>query len=538
MRLLCKAWLPLAALLVLPALAVAGDQPATKPPSVVFRVRSIDALFEVARFGAGMVDKADFAEQIEQLIKNRDDGIDFKKPIGFYGQFGKDIADATAVLLLPVSDEKALLDALNGFNIQPKKGDDGVYTVQLPNVPVPAFFRFSGGYAYVTAMKKDAITGKLPSPKSVFAAARDTLVSASARLDQIPEGIKGVVLDQLDLKLAEAMEKDEPNETPAQKEFRVRMIKSAGTEFKALIEEGGAVEAAFDIDTKAKKATFEGTLKGKAGTKLAKQIAGLAEQKSLFGGLTANAAMSGLLHVALPPALREALGKALDDEFAKSLKKVDDEGKRQLAEKLIKAISPTLKEGELDAGFLIRGPSKDNRYTMLLGLKVKNAAEAGRTLTEVLQEALKTTPEADREKVKLNAMKIGGISVHRLEFQATYDEKARKIFGENPVLLAFSDKAALLAVGPEAEAVLKQAASATPATTPIARLELNYGRLYQIGLLTEEDRALAKKILGDGQAGVLTLTVQGGPALSVRFDANLGLLQFFAEKNKAALGGQ
>ena len=35
---------------------------------------------------------------------------------------------------------------------------------------------------------------------------------------------------------------------------------------------------------------------------------------------------------------------------------------------------------------------------MLLGLKVKNAAEAGRTITEVFQEVLKHVPEEERQK--------------------------------------------------------------------------------------------------------------------------------------------
>ena len=85
---------------------------------------------------------------------------------------------------------------------------------------------------------------------------------------------------------------------------------------------------------------------------------------------------------------------------------------------------------------------------------------------------------------------------------------------------------------------LKQAAAATPAPASLVRLELNYARLYQLGVLTDADRKLAKKILGNGDAGILTLTIQGGPSLSVRLDANMGLLQFFAEKNKAAFGGE
>jgi hypothetical protein len=536
MRLLGKRWLPFAALVLLAAPAAAGET--TKPPSAVVRVRSLDALFEVARFGANLVGKGDLAEQLEQMIKNREDGIDLKKPIGFYGLVGKDLGDAAGVLLLPVSSEKNLLDALNGFNIQTQKGDDGVYTVELPNVPVKTYFRFSQGYAYVTALKKEALDkATLPSPKAVFGAVKDTLISASIRLDQIPDGIKGVVLDQLDMKLAEAVEKHEPKETPAQKEFRVQVQQELGEEIKALVRDGAAVDVAFDINVKTKKVTLEASLKGKPGTKLSRQIAGLAEQKSLFSGLSADAAMSGLLYLALPEKLRESMGKLVDEEFAKGLKKETDEHKRRLAEKFLKAISPALKSGVLDAGFSFRGPDSGGHYTGVFGLKVKNATDVGRTVSEVLQEAIKGAPAAEREKIKLNALQISGMNVHRLDVQDKYDEKARKVFGDSPLLVAFSDKAFLLAVGPEAEAALKQAMTANAAAAPLGRLELNYGRLAQAALLDEADRRLAKKILGSGEAGVLNLTIQGGTTLSIRLDANLGLLQFFAEKNKDAFGG-
>jgi hypothetical protein len=537
MRLFGKSWLPLTALLLLPALAVAGET--AKSPAVVVRVRSIDAVFEAARLGANLVGKGDIADQLVEMVKNREDGIDLKKPIGFYGQVGKDLGDATGVLLLPVSSEKNLIDALNGFNIQPQKGADGVYTVELPNVPVKGYLRFSQGYAYITALKREALDkGKLPSPKDVFSAVQDTLVSASIRLDQIPEGIKGVFLDQLDLKLAEALEKKEANETPAQKELRVKVQQALGEEVRTLVRDGGAVEAAFDVDVKSKRATLEASLKGKSGTKLARQIAGLAEQKSQFAGQSADVAMSGLLHLVLPEKLSEALGKVIHEGIAEGLKKEKDESKRRLAEKALKAIEPALRSGELDAGFGFRGPDKDGRYTALFGFQVKNATEVAKVVTEAFQEAIKNAPAAEREKIKLNALQIDGTNVHRLDFQDKYDDKARKLFGANPLLVTFSDKAFLLAVGPEAEAALRQAIKATPSPAPVARLDLNYGRLAQAALLDEADRRLAKKILGSGEAGVLNLTVQGGPSLRIRFDANLGLLQFFAEKNKDALGGQ
>jgi hypothetical protein len=533
MQLLHKPWLPLAALLLLPALAVAGDT--AKPPSVVVRVRSVDALFEVARYGAGLVGKADLVENAEQFIRNREDGIDLKKPIGLYGQFGKDLGDSTGVLLLPVSSEKDLLAALNSFSIEPKKGDDGIYTVALPNVPVKTYFRFHQGYAYVTAMNKDALAkGKLPAPQAVFGAVKDTLASASVRLDQIPVAVKGVFLDQLDMKLAESIEKNEPNETKAQKELRVRVQKELGEEIRALVRDGAAVEASFDINVKTKKVALQASVKGKPGTKLAKQIAGLAEQQSVFGGASADVAMNGLVHFFLPESLRDSF----DGLTAEALKKETDAAKRKFLEKFFKALAPTYKAGELDAGFIVRGPDAGGHYTGVLGLKVKNGTELGRTVTEILQEVMRHAQGADRDKIKLDALKIGGLIVHRVDAQSQYDEKARKAFGDSPLYVAFGDKAFVLVVGPEAEAALKQAASAGASPAPVARLEVNYGRLAQAALLDDADRQLAKKILGNGEAGVLSLTVQGGAALSIRFDANLGLLQFFAEKNKDALGGQ
>ena len=61
----------------------------------------------------------------------------------------QDAANSYAVALVPVADEKLILDTLKQFNLEAKKGDDGVYTVALPNASISVYFRFSDRYAYV-----------------------------------------------------------------------------------------------------------------------------------------------------------------------------------------------------------------------------------------------------------------------------------------------------------------------------------------------------------------------------------------------------
>src|SRR5262249_17817081 len=150
------------------------------------------------------------AKQFEGLLRsqvgdNGLHGIDVKRPIGLYGNLSVSIEDSEVVLLVPVVDPKALLDQLNQLNLKPEEGKDGGYTVTVPKISLPVYFRFANKYLYATIRSADPIAkGRLLDPSAVLPAGQVGVASAAVNLDRIPKEIKQMVLAQSALALGNA----------------------------------------------------------------------------------------------------------------------------------------------------------------------------------------------------------------------------------------------------------------------------------------------------------------------------------------------
>src|SRR5439155_21136386 len=121
-----------------------------------------------------------------------DKAIDFTRPLGLYGTINADKPeDSTGIIMVPVADEKALLDLLANFQMMPDKGEDGVYTVQAPFPPIPIYFRFANKYVYITAQNKSGVAKEnILDPAKVLALGKAATFSALFRFDQIPDDVK------------------------------------------------------------------------------------------------------------------------------------------------------------------------------------------------------------------------------------------------------------------------------------------------------------------------------------------------------------
>ena len=129
-------------------------------------------------------------------------GIDTKKPLGFYGTVGGLVVDSTAVVLVPVVDEKAFVELLDGMNLNVKKGNDGTFSFTPPNSSFDAYFRFANQYAYMALANKDAIAkDQLLAPGSVLTGKNTAAISISVRLDRIPDTVKQILTQQMELRL-------------------------------------------------------------------------------------------------------------------------------------------------------------------------------------------------------------------------------------------------------------------------------------------------------------------------------------------------
>jgi hypothetical protein len=528
-------WLPWLALLAVLAL-FAGPAPAPaqarpEAPTLVLRVRSLDALLTSGQLLLEAVGRGQVLKQIDDLIRSKVGpkgltGVDTRRPLGLYAHVGKDITDLKAVLLIPVSDQKAFLELLDGLNFK-AENKDGLYTVKQNVLPLDIHFRFAHKYAYVTALNPEALNpAALITPAKLFAAKQTAALSLSLRVDQVPDMAKQILLQHLNDQVDKILEAKEKAGGAAQHAFREQLVKEIGRQLTSAVRDGLELNADLDVDARSSVFTADVRLTAKPGSPLATTIDKLGQGKSLFAGLLRDdAAMNLLVHYDLPDKLRSALGGLIADAAKKSLAETSDEAKKKQILQVIAALGPTFKAGELDLAVSLRGPGAGGHYTLVGGVKLKDGDKVAATLRELLKDL----PESERKNIKLDVEKAGGATVHELNLSRGFDAKAREMFGEGPMYVAFRPDAAFFAMGEGSLKAIKEALTApAPASAPL-RLELSLSRLAAVMAKTPEQIKAARRLLAQNEEGRFRVLLEGGQQFRLRVHVNLAVIRLLSQ---------
>ncbi len=534
----------LALVVAVPRPTRAADTDKAKPPTLVIRLKSLEDLVQDAKFLAKYAGREEESNQGEGFLRAILGGsdmptLDMKKPLGFYGSISDDVVNSGGVALVPVANEKNFLDLIQRFGVTAKKDKDGVYevTTEAFPVPLPVYMRFANGYAYVTMRDKTALEkGQMLDPAKVLGMAQPRTLSVTFRLDQIPDGLRQIALSVLDTRLAEEQEKKQPGETPAQQNFRKEVLKDFSQQVASVINDGGELNAFVDVDRVKQQVVAEANLSGQAKSKLATKIADLGKAQSLFAAWpTGKDAVDLLVHVWLPENLRRALAPVVDEGLQKIVQGQTNAVQRGLAEKLIKALDPTFKAGELDLGVSVTGPSADQHYTAVAGVKLRD----GQALEKFVHELVPVLPERDRQKIKLDVETAGNVKIHRLDAQGDFKPEARQVLGDNPIYFAIRSDAFLVGTGPDGLKALKGALTTQAKVGPLLQLDLAMARLAPALAATAKfhgDNTAAQylekagKESFKGQGGDLVrLTVQGGKDLKIQYVVKAEALGFFSK---------
>lgn len=529
-------------LLTLPAAA----QDAT--PAALIRVRSIDAALDAAKILAKLALEGDeqaateLFRKVEGELKSKVgikavEGIDRTRPIGAYVRLGKELDDVSGAILIPVDDEKKFLTFLEAFPVTVTAFGGGVYTIGNPT-PVELYLKFGNKYAYITAMNKNAFDNMV-DPAKVLGTAKDgPLLQVSGRFDQVPETARQLVLAAVEDKLQEEANKQQPNETPAQKDFRIAAVKEMTRAFKALLNEGQEASLKVDLDTTNKKLRVEGHLTGKPDSDLAKGIRGAADKKSTFAQLGAvDPAVRGSLNLTLPDSLRKSFGKVIDEAATKSLDSIADAGKKKQAQELFDVLSPTLKSGDLDLFGALIGPGADKKYVVIAGTKVEKGKQLQDTLLKLLDDLLAQAPDQVKALIKINVDESNGTKIHRFDIPAMGNdaEKLERVVGSLQLSIAIRDDAAFVALGAGGQAALKEALKAKgAAAAPLSTFEVNIGKLFAgiEGDLPEAARERILQIAKEAGNPPVRMSLEGGASLRGVMEVPFAVIQALTPKAK------
>ncbi|MFO0927185.1 MAG: hypothetical protein U0736_09110, partial [Gemmataceae bacterium] len=459
------------------------------------------------------------------------EGVDVKKPIGLYGVLKPKLDQGQVVLLLPIADEDTFLKFLDGLNMKAEKGKDGVYTLQPEGVPFPLLFRFAGGYLHGTVQFNPKVTlpaaSALLKPETVLADGAG-MASLTVNLDQVPAQLRKLAVSSSVLALNGAKEKELPGATEKQKELRDAIVDEAGELFKTLLEDGTALRLQVDVDQKSHDLTAQFSLAGKAGSKLASDIGGLALGQGLAAAvLSKESAMGGAIHLTLPEAIRKAMVPAVDEAIAKKLDDLEA-AHREALTPLVKALTPTAHAGKLDAAVDVRGPIKGGKYTFVAALRV----EKGQAIEKAFKDLIDQVPADARGKLKVDEARVGDVNIHKLS--QDLDANARELFGDVPLYFALRDDALLVAFGADGLATLKQTVQAKPAVVAPVQTRLALGRMAPLMAKTEKAATdAAKQAFTTRGSDVVSLSVRGGSDLKVQFRVKTAVLTFASLLDKS-----
>ncbi len=524
MRIPVFAGVALLAFLITP---VRGADTAPRNPTLVFRLQSVDELVATAKFVAAQAGQEEVFKQVEGILKAMTgakgiEGLDPKRAIGAYGQLSSEVADSSAVILLPVVDEKTLLAFAERVLGKADKDKNDLFTITPPGIPVPLYFRFANKYVYISNSDKALAPAALLMPATVLAAEPGRVLSLRMNLAEIPDGVRDMLVGQIALRLGMMKEKRD-GESAADHALRTAALDEIATLLTQVIKEGEGVHTAITIAPREKDLSFSLEMKAKKGTTLAQRIADLAKPRSAVASLLSrSSAAQGQLHVTLPPRVQKALARVLDERVEQELKKQPNED----AQALIKAIVPTLKKGVFDLAMDWRGPSAKKHYTVVVGAQTQD----GLAIERVLKSIVKKLPAEIQQVIELDAEKSGKSSIHKLNIGQFYDENLRTLLGDAPLYFSFREDAVFYTAGEDGLKAIKDALAAEPVRALPLRVQVALASLVPL-IEKAQPKAgeAAKAAFGKTREGDrVELSLEGGESLKLRVTAAAPIIRFLS----------
>lgn len=518
-------------------LVVAPSAPAQAPPApaVEVRVQSVNQFLDRAEYLAKLVDQEDAGDQATQFVRSLIDaktgleGIDPARPMGIYATVAANPVESRVVAVLPIADQEAFLGLLTGkLSLEPKKGDDGVYNLQVPGVQLPVCFRFADKSCYVTAGLPTALaTERLIAPTAFFAAPEDALLAVKVRLDRLPPELVKQAIAQAELRNADQAKTDPDTPEGRGQKFGRELFLSA---FAAAAAEGQEFSFRVTVDPKADDLSADLKLTAKSGTGLAETFQGLTGRKAAAGGLPVPADPLAVLRVngRLTGTAQEQWAGQMDAVMAEAVAKAKESDKQ--AAKLVRdALAPTIKSGVFDFGLAVLADA--GKAVRVVG---SAAVVEGKRIEAVAKQFAPFAPE-EKAKFAFDRGTAGGLTLHTVTIG---DPAFRKPFGTDTIWLGTGDSRLVVGVEPDGKLV-RAAADLAQAPAPLFEARVAVARILPLlddALLADKGSALAAEVFGAaGPAGkdALAVTVTGGGALTARVSLAGKALALLVKTDKA-----
>jgi hypothetical protein len=464
-------------LFVLTAVTLLGVTAAPTPaqdkagPAVEIRLKSVNDLLDYAEYVGGLVGQEEQAKQGAAVVRafageKGIEGVDPKKPFGAYAKVTPNVADSPVVVMVPIADQEAFLGLLrNRLDLDPKKGDDGVYELKVKGFDQPVFFTFAKGYAYATVRDKKSIGGKtLIDPAEFFPDGDPAVVSVGFHIDRIPDDVRKMAFAYFELQLSKEKEKKEPGETPAQRRARGISIDAVAAAANAVMTGGKVLTARLLVSPKDDELVLDVTLTAADGSDLAKAVKSVASRKAVATAAAAvkNPVIAGAVNFGLSPEWTEKFGPVIDEVLKEVVESANPDAK-DAAAKAVEVLAPTLKAGEAELGAAMTGPDADGHYKVVFAARVKD----GKGVENLAREFAPFV--TDKVKAEFDGGKAAGKPLHKFTVP---NPEVKKLYGSETAWWVIDDGISILSFEPDG-AEAKRVAAAAPAGGEVIRVEVS-----------------------------------------------------------------
>jgi hypothetical protein len=500
---------------------------------VEVRLVSATDLAPVIEYGGGLFGQGENARQFGELVKALAEnekgleGLDLKRPLGFYAVLAEKVEDSTVVLMVPVADEESVVGLMSGkMGLDPKKDEKtGVYSVEVPNFPATVYFRFADKYLYATLRAADGVAkDKLIAPKTFFADKTVGVLTAAVHFDRIPADLRKGVYGQLELQLKEGADK---NADPASKRINEFLIDAGVDAVKTLLTEGETLTAAIDVEPKTDDIKLTLTVTPKSGSTLSKTLASFADRDSIAAAVAAvkNPVLAAGLNFTLPPETKKKFA-ALAEGLVKGAVDNAKGDEQQVMKMLTDAVLPTLTAGDFQLGAVVSdaGKGKVGLTAALKTVKGQEVENTAKTFALFLP--------ADQARFTADADKAGDRNLHKLTFA-----KADGVpFNSDTLWLLTADDLLAVHTDPKADG-LKAIGNAKPAMAPMLNVEVSWVRFSRLTNSAEADtikNVVNSVFESDKTDGLDTLKVTGtgGKQLTLNVTLKGKAFAFLAAMNQ------
>lgn len=494
---------------VLAAVALSGAASADPlKPAVEVRLVSPVELAPVVEYVGGLFGQGEATKQVGELVKALAEnpkgleGIELKKPLGFYAVLADQVEDSTVVLMIPVADEESVVGLMSGkLSLDPKKDEKtGVYTLDVPNFPATVYFRFNDGYLYATLRAADGVAkDKLIAPKTFFADKSTALLSAKVHFDRIPADLRKGLYGQLEMQLKEGMKE---TTDPAQKRINEFLVDAGVGAVKTLSTDADTLTAALDVEPRTDDLKLSLVVTPKANTTLEKTLASFADRDSLAATVAAvkDPVFALAANFTLPPDTKKAF-TALVDGLAKDAIASAKDSEKPVMKVMTDSMLPTLRSGDIQLGMVLSDAGK-GKVGLTAAIKTVDGKEIEKTaklIGEFLpKEQAEFTPDVDT---------AGSRNVHKLKF-ASPDATP---FGSDTLWLLTGDDLLAVHTGDKADGV-KAVGATKPAKAPMLSFEMSWVRFARLTNTADADtiKNVVNSVFEDSKTdGLDTLKVTG-----------------------------